>query len=118
MKRELIATATFGLEAVVKREIQALGYEIIRSEDGKITFGGDETAIARIRSPIIMIDDKQVFPPPSETFGTLAMKALWNVIRFDGNTDSSFHPPSLVDTRARAVDFLKFFFRRLTDILA
>ena len=56
--------------------------------------------INQIRSPIIMIDDKQVFPPPSETFGTLAMKALWNVIRFDGNTDSSFHPPSLVDTRA------------------
>ncbi|MGI6257040.1 MAG: THUMP domain-containing class I SAM-dependent RNA methyltransferase [Anaerovoracaceae bacterium] len=47
MKRELIATATFGLEAVVKREIQALGYEIIRSEDGKITFEGDEMAIAR-----------------------------------------------------------------------
>ena len=74
--------------------------------------------INQIRSPIIMIDDNQVFPPPSETFGTLAMKALWNVIRFDGNTDSSFHPSSLVDTRARAVDFLKFFFRRLTDILA
>lgn len=47
MKRELIATATFGLEAVVKREIQALGYEILRSEDGKITFSGDEMAIAR-----------------------------------------------------------------------
>lgn len=47
MRRELIATATFGLEAVVRREIQALGYEILRSEDGKITFAGDETAIAR-----------------------------------------------------------------------
>lgn len=47
MKLELIATATFGLEAVVKREIQALGYRIIKSEDGKITYLGDERAIVR-----------------------------------------------------------------------
>ena len=47
MKLELIATATFGLEAVVKREIKALGYKIIRSEDAKITYMGDERAIAR-----------------------------------------------------------------------
>ena len=33
MKRELMATATFGLEACVKREIQALGYEIIGTEN-------------------------------------------------------------------------------------
>ena len=47
MKLELIATATFGLEAVVKREIEALGYRIIRSEDAKIPYMGDERAIAR-----------------------------------------------------------------------
>ncbi len=47
MKLELIATATFGLEAVVKREIQNLGYKIIKSEDGKITYMGDERAIVR-----------------------------------------------------------------------
>lgn len=47
MKLELIATATFGLEAVVKREIEALGYKIIKSEDGKVTFMGDEHAIVR-----------------------------------------------------------------------
>lgn len=47
MKLELIATATFGLEAVVKREIEALGYKIIRSEDAKITYMGDERSIAR-----------------------------------------------------------------------
>lgn len=47
MKLELIATATFGLEAVVRREIEALGYKIIRSEDAKITYMGDERAIAR-----------------------------------------------------------------------
>lgn len=47
MKLELIATATFGLEAVVKREIENLGYPIIKSEDAKITFMGDERAIVR-----------------------------------------------------------------------
>lgn len=47
MKLELIATATFGLEALVKREIEALGYKILKSEDGKITFLGDERAIVR-----------------------------------------------------------------------
>lgn len=45
MKLELIATATFGLEAPVKRELEALGYKIIKSEDGKITFLGDERAV-------------------------------------------------------------------------
>ena len=47
MKLELIATATFGLEAVVKREIEALGYKILKSEDAKITYLGDERAIVR-----------------------------------------------------------------------
>ncbi len=47
MKLELIATATFGLEAVVKREIEALGYRIVKSEDAKITYMGDERAIVR-----------------------------------------------------------------------
>jgi len=46
-KLQLIATATFGLEAVVKREIEALGYKILKSEDAKITFLGDERAIVR-----------------------------------------------------------------------
>jgi len=47
MKLELIATATFGLEAVVKRELEDLGFKILKSEDAKITFMGDERAIAR-----------------------------------------------------------------------
>lgn len=47
MKLELVATATFGLEAVVRREIEALGYRIIRTEDGRVTYMGDERAIAR-----------------------------------------------------------------------
>ena len=47
MKYELIATAAFGLEAVVRREIDALGYEVIKTEDGRITFTSDELGIAR-----------------------------------------------------------------------
>ena len=47
MKLEIIAATTFGLEAVAKREIEALGYKILRSEDGKITFLGDERAVVR-----------------------------------------------------------------------
>jgi len=47
MKLELIATATFGLEAVVRREIEDLGYKVLKTEDGKITFMGDERAIVR-----------------------------------------------------------------------
>lgn len=46
-KLELIATATFGLEAVVKREIEALGFPVLRAEDAKITFMGDERAIVK-----------------------------------------------------------------------
>lgn len=44
---ELIAPCHFGLEAVLKKEIQDLGYEIVAVEDGRVTFKGDETAIAR-----------------------------------------------------------------------
>ena len=44
---ELIATATFGLEAVVRREIENLGYKILKSEDAKITYLADERGIVR-----------------------------------------------------------------------
>ena len=42
---ELIAPCHFGLEAVLKREILDLGYEISSVEDGKVTFLGDMEAI-------------------------------------------------------------------------
>lgn len=44
---ELIAPCHFGLEAVLKRELQDLGYEIASVEDGRITFYGDADAICR-----------------------------------------------------------------------
>ena len=43
---ELIAPCHFGLEAVLKREILDLGYEITQVEDGKVTFAADEQGIA------------------------------------------------------------------------
>ena len=43
---ELIAPCHFGLEAVLKREILDLGYEISCVEDGRVTFFGDDEAIA------------------------------------------------------------------------
>ena len=44
---ELIAPCHFGLEAVLKREIIDLGYEISEVEDGRVTFIGDDEAICR-----------------------------------------------------------------------
>ncbi|MBQ7433125.1 MAG: class I SAM-dependent RNA methyltransferase [Lachnospiraceae bacterium] len=44
---ELIAPCHFGLEAVLKREITELGYEISQVEDGRVTFIGDAEAICR-----------------------------------------------------------------------
>ena len=44
---ELVVPCHFGLEAVTKREIYDLGYEITRVEDGRVTFEGDEEAVCR-----------------------------------------------------------------------
>lgn len=44
---EIIAPCHFGLEAVLKREIFDLGYEITKVEDGRVTFLGDAEAVCR-----------------------------------------------------------------------
>lgn len=44
---ELIAPCHFGLEAVLKREITDLGYDILQVEDGRVTFLGDADGICR-----------------------------------------------------------------------
>ena len=46
-KMEWIAPCHFGLESVLKREIQDLGYEIAQVEDGRVTFRGGMDAICR-----------------------------------------------------------------------
>ena len=44
---ELIVPCHFGLEAVMKKEILDLGYEVSQVEDGRVTFIGDAEAICR-----------------------------------------------------------------------
>ncbi|MCI8659591.1 MAG: class I SAM-dependent RNA methyltransferase [Lachnospiraceae bacterium] len=44
---ELMAPCHFGMEAVLKREILDLGYEITQVEDGRVTFLGDAEAVCR-----------------------------------------------------------------------
>ncbi|WP_251208850.1 THUMP domain-containing class I SAM-dependent RNA methyltransferase [Acetatifactor aquisgranensis] len=46
-KFELIVPCHFGMEAVLKREIDDLGYDISEVVDGRVTFSGDEEALCR-----------------------------------------------------------------------
>ncbi len=46
-KFELIAPCHFGMEAVLKKEIIDLGYDVTEVADGRITFWGDEEALCR-----------------------------------------------------------------------
>jgi putative N6-adenine-specific DNA methylase len=70
---DLIATSTFGLEAVVARELQALGYSDVTVSDGRVLFSGDEADIARcnlwLRSADRLLIRMGEFPAPD--FGTL-----------------------------------------------
>jgi len=48
MKRyEMIAPCHFGLEAVLRHEITDLGYDVVKVEDGRVTFVGDAEAVCR-----------------------------------------------------------------------
>ena len=47
-RMELIAPCHFGLEAVLKREIDDLGYDVSEVSDGRVTFIGDAEAVARV----------------------------------------------------------------------
>lgn len=44
---ELIAPCHFGMEAVLKKEIVDLGYDVSQVEDGRVTFIGDDEAVCR-----------------------------------------------------------------------
>lgn len=46
MDYKLIATTTFGIEGITAKELKALGYENLKSENGKVFFEGDEMDIA------------------------------------------------------------------------
>lgn len=42
----LIATTTFGIEAITAKELKKLGYDDLKIDNGKVTFEGDELDIA------------------------------------------------------------------------
>ncbi len=44
---EFISPCHFGMEAVLKREVYDLGYDIVKTEDGRVTFEGDAEAVCR-----------------------------------------------------------------------
>ena len=46
MRFQLVATCLFGLEHLLGEEIDALGYERVSTIDGRVTFIGDEEAVA------------------------------------------------------------------------
>ena len=46
MKLKLVATCLFGLERLLGEEIEALGYDRLETADGRVTFAGDEQAVA------------------------------------------------------------------------
>ncbi len=46
MEYNLIATATFGLEGILAKELRALGYEDVKTDTSKVCFTGDEMDIA------------------------------------------------------------------------
>ena len=83
MKFQLVATCLFGLEHLLGEEIDALGYERISTIDGRVTFLGDEEAVAL--SNIFLRYAERVFIKlgsfPASTFdelfeGTRALKKL------------------------------------------
>lgn len=69
----LIATATFGLESVVSRELEVLGYESETTRPGWLAFRGDATAIARsnlwLRASDRVLIEMNTFP--ADDFGVL-----------------------------------------------
>lgn len=44
---EYVSPCHFGLEAVLKKEIMELGFEVVQVEDGRVTYRADERAVAR-----------------------------------------------------------------------
>ncbi len=47
MTYKLTAPCLFGLESVLKKEIENLGYDIVSVDDGRVSFSGDGDAVSR-----------------------------------------------------------------------
>lgn len=72
-KLDLIVTSTFGLEAVVKRELQDLGFTGLKIADGKIEFEGTFADIPRLNLNLRVADRVlvKVGEFPAADFGQL-----------------------------------------------
>ena len=75
MEYEIVATSTFGVEAVLKKEIKNLGFEIVDSRNGRITFKGDERAL--VQANIWLRTADRVYLKLSE-FKALSFEELFN----------------------------------------
>ena len=74
---ELVVPCHFGMEAVTKREIYDLGYEITRVEDGRITFEGDATRTFKIR----LIDIEYDNPTPPQISHPTSFKVRFSILK-------------------------------------
>ncbi|MBL8818691.1 MAG: class I SAM-dependent RNA methyltransferase [Planctomyces sp.] len=80
---QLIATSTFGLEHVVARELTQLGYQNLRTSDGRVDFEGTERDIAKcnlwLRSADRLLIRVGEFPAPNfEQLFDRTMELPWN----------------------------------------
>ena len=79
MKIELVATCLFGLEHLLGEEIDALGYERISTMDGRVTFLGDEEAIAL--SNVFLRYAERVYIKVGASFAADSFDALFEGVR-------------------------------------
>ena len=63
-RMEFTAPCHFGLEAVLKKEITDLGYEISQVEDGRVSFYGDAAAVCRAHRDYQMEIARRDFADP------------------------------------------------------
>ena len=85
-RMELIAPCHFGLEAVLKREIIDLGYEISEVEDGRVTFIGPRCRYTPTCS--------QYAQTAIERYGAVkgARLAAWRVLRCNPFSKGGYDP--------------------------
>ena len=97
MDYEIVATSTFGVEAVLKKEIKNLGFEITDSRNGRISFKGDERAL--VQSNMWLRTADRVYLKLSEfkavSFEELFNKTLLNSSRSMASSASKSYSPFL-----------------------
>ena len=93
MKRmELIVPCHFGMEAVLKRDIQDLGYDVTAVEDGRVTFIADADGITR-----------------ANVFLRTAERVLLKVGKFKAEYEITTNTTSLYYATINIVDYLALY---------